>query len=269
MAASSHQQPREPHEPPLAPPLLPPPPPPPPQQHGFLTTNSGVRVVNTDTSLKAGASGPTLLEDFHLREKVTHFDHESTPERVVHARGSGAHGYFQVYAPQAEATCAAFLNDAAERTPVFVRFSTVVGSRGSADTARDVRGFATRFYTREGLFDLVGNNIPVFFIQDAIKFPDLIHAVKMEADRGYPQAGSAHDTFWDFIGLTVEVRAVDFACERDTQRGCARTGCADDVNACHERGIAMSGRPSQDRWRAYPLTVVWRTRPRVRFRAEA
>jgi catalase len=170
----------------------------------FLTTNQGVRVNDNQNSLKAGDRGPTLMEDFIFREKITHFDHERIPERVVHARGSGAHGYFQVYEPMTEFTKADFLQDPAVRTPVFVRFSTVVGSRGSTDLARDVRGFATKFYTREGIFDLVGNNIPVFFIQDAIKFPDLVHAVKPEQHHEIPQAASAHKTFWDFISLMPE-----------------------------------------------------------------
>ncbi|HEX5011570.1 MAG TPA: catalase [Planctomycetota bacterium] len=169
-----------------------------------LTTDQGIPVQQTDDSLKAGPRGPTLLEDFHLREKIMHFDHERIPERVVHARGSGAHGFFQVYEPLAELTSAEFLNDPSARTPVFVRFSTVVGSRGSSDLARDVRGFATRFYTREGNFDLVGNNMPVFFIQDGIKFPDLVHAVKPEPHHEMPQAASAHDTFWDFVSLVPE-----------------------------------------------------------------
>jgi catalase len=169
-----------------------------------LTTDQGIRVPHTDDSLKAGRRGPTLLEDFHLREKITRFDHERIPERVVHARGSAAHGYFQVYESMAEYTRAAFLQEPSRKTPVFVRFSTVVGSRGSADTVRDVRGFATKFYTDEGNFDLVGNNIPVFFIQDGIKFPDLVHAVKPEADHEMPQASSAHDTFWDFVSLVPE-----------------------------------------------------------------
>lgn len=173
--------------------------------HGqYLTTDQGLRIANTDDSLHAGERGPTLLEDFHFREKLTHFDHERIPERVVHARGSAAHGYFQVYKPLAELTRAKFLNDPAVRTPVFVRFSTVVGSRGAADTARDARGFATKFYTEEGNFDLVGNNIPVFFIQDGIKFPDLVHAVKPEPHNEMPQGASAHDTFWDFASLTPE-----------------------------------------------------------------
>src|SRR6187431_2482508 len=170
----------------------------------YLTTNHGLRVNDDQNTLKAGERGPSLLEDFHLREKITHFDHERIPERIVHARGSGAHGFFQVYEPLGKWTSAGFLNDPARRTPVFVRFSTVAGSRGSTDLARDVRGFAVKFYTDEGNFDLVGNNIPVFFIQDAIKFPDLIHSVKMEPDRGYPQAASAHDTFWDFASLMPE-----------------------------------------------------------------
>jgi len=165
----------------------------------FLTTNQGVRISNTDISLKAGERGPTLLEDFHFREKLTHFDHERIPERVVHARGSGAHGYFQVYEPMTEYTSAKFLQDPNKKTPVFVRFSTVVGSRGSADTVRDARGFATKFYTEDGNYDLVGNNIPIFFIQDAIKFPDLVHAIKPEQDNEIPQASAAHDTFWDFV----------------------------------------------------------------------
>ena len=169
-----------------------------------LTTNQGVRVDDTDNSLKAGARGPTLLEDFHLREKMMHFDHERIPERVVHARGSGAHGYFQVYEPMAELTKARFLQDPSMKTPVFVRFSTVVGFRGSADTVRDVRGFATKFYTEDGVYDLVGNNMPVFFIQDGIKFPDLVHAVKPEPHNEMPQASAAHNNFWDFISLMPE-----------------------------------------------------------------
>src|SRR5580693_5431461 len=169
-----------------------------------LTTNQGVPVANNQDSLKAGLRGPTLLEDFILREKITHFDHERIPERIVHARGVGAHGYFQPYKSMKHVTKAAFLADPKVKTPVFVRFSTVAGERGSADVPRDVRGFAVKFYTQEGNFDLVGNNIPVFFIQDAIKFPDLIHSVKPEPDRAFPQAASAHDTFWDFISLMPE-----------------------------------------------------------------
>jgi catalase len=170
----------------------------------FLTTNHGVRINDNQNSLKAGARGPSLLEDFILREKITHFDHERIPERVVHARGAAAHGYFRVYKSLGRYTKAKFLQDPALQTPVFVRFSTVAGSRGSSDLARDVRGFAVKFYTEEGNFDLVGNNIPVFFIQDAVKFPDLVHAVKPEPHNEIPQAASAHDTFWDFISLMPE-----------------------------------------------------------------
>ncbi|HEY0702125.1 MAG TPA: catalase [Candidatus Acidoferrales bacterium] len=169
-----------------------------------ITTNQGLPIADNQNSLKAGQRGPTLLEDFIVREKITHFDHERTPERIVHARGSAAHGYFQSYGSLKKYTKAAFLNDSKIKTPVFARFSTVAGERGSADLARDVRGFAVKFYTSAGNFDLVGNNIPVFFIQDAIKFPDLIHSVKIEPDRGFPQAASAHDTFWDFISLMPE-----------------------------------------------------------------
>ncbi|MEO8431174.1 MAG: catalase [Acidobacteriota bacterium] len=169
-----------------------------------LTTNQGLRIENDQDTLKAGERGPSLLEDFHFREKITHFDHERIPERIVHARGSGAHGYFEVYEDMSRYTRAGFLTQPGLRTPVFVRFSTVAGSRGSTDMARDVRGFAVKFYTQEGNFDLVGNNMPVFFIQDAIKFPDLIHAVKPEPDHEMPQAASAHDTFWDFISLMPE-----------------------------------------------------------------
>jgi catalase len=170
----------------------------------YLTTNQGVRINHTDDSLKAGQRGPTLMEDFHFREKMTHFDHERIPERVVHARGSAAHGYFQVYESMADITKAHFLQDPSLKTPVFVRFSTVVGFRGSADTVRDVRGFATKFYTQDGVYDLVGNNMPVFFIQDAIKFPDLVHAIKPEPHNEMPQASAAHDNFWDFISLMPE-----------------------------------------------------------------
>ncbi|HEY2669675.1 MAG TPA: catalase [Rugosimonospora sp.] len=169
-----------------------------------LTTDQGIPVDNTDNSLHAGARGPSLLEDFHLREKVMRFDHERIPERVVHARGSGAYGHFQVYESLERYTTAEFLCDPSLRTPVFVRFSTVQGSRGSADTVRDVRGFATKFYTGQGNFDLVGNNMPVFFIQDGIKFPDVIHAVKPEPHNEIPQGASAHDSFWDFVSLQPE-----------------------------------------------------------------
>ncbi|MDP9140394.1 MAG: catalase [Pseudomonadota bacterium] len=170
-----------------------------------MTTNMGVALSSNQASLKAGLRGPTLMEDFVLREKITHFDHERIPERIVHARGSGAHGYFECYKPLTKLTRAAPFAKAGKRTPVFVRFSTVVGERGSSDMARDVRGFAVKFYTDEGNWDIVGNNIPVFFIQDAMKFPDLVHAVKPEPHNQIPQAASAHDTFWDFAGLMPEV----------------------------------------------------------------
>ncbi|MFC0508999.1 catalase [Micromonospora costi] len=175
------------------------------QQGAFLTTAQGARLRDTDHSLKAGPRGPVLLQDHHLREKITHFDHERIPERVVHARGAGAHGVFTGYGTAENVTRAGFLAKGRE-TPVFVRFSTVLGSRGSADTVRDTRGFATKFYTDEGTFDLVANNIPVFFIQDAIKFPDIIHAGKPHPDREIPQAQSAHDTFWDFVSLHTEAQ---------------------------------------------------------------
>ncbi len=170
----------------------------------MLTTNHGVAIADNQSSLKAGVRGPALLEDFILREKITHFDHERIPERIVHARGSAAHGFFECYAPLDEFTKAAPFTTQGKQTPVFVRFSTVAGERGSKDTARDVRGFAVKFYTDEGNWDLVGNNMPVFFIQDAIKFPDLIHAVKPEPHNQMPQAASAHDTFWDFASLMPE-----------------------------------------------------------------
>lgn len=169
-----------------------------------MTTNHGVPVSDNQNSLRAGNRGPSLLEDFVLREKIQHFDHERIPERIVHARGSAAHGFFELTESLGEFTRAKVLTEVGAKTEVFARFSTVAGGAGSVDTPRDVRGFAVKFYTKEGNWDLVGNNIPVFFIQDAIKFPDLIHAVKMEADRGYPQAASAHDTFWDFVGLIPE-----------------------------------------------------------------
>ena len=169
-----------------------------------LTTNQGVAVADNQNSLKAGLRGPVLLEDFILREKLTHFDHERIPERIVHARGSGAHGYFECYQTLSAHTMAAPFQEKGKITPVFVRFSTVAGERGSKDTARDVRGFAVKFYTDEGNWDLVGNNMPVFFIQDAIKFPDLVHAVKPEPHNAMPQAASAHDTFWDFVSLMPE-----------------------------------------------------------------
>lgn len=170
----------------------------------LMTTNHGVKINDDQNSLKAGSRGSTLMEDFIFREKMTHFDHERIPERIVHARGSGAHGVFKLNKSLSKYTKAKFLNDTSVETPVFVRFSTVAGSRGSTDLARDVRGFAVKFYTTEGNFDLVGNNMPVFFIQDAMKFPDLIHAVKPEPNNEIPQAASAHDTFWDFISLMPE-----------------------------------------------------------------
>ena len=169
-----------------------------------LTTNQGVPVADNQHSLKAGLRGPALLEDFILREKITHFDHERIPERIVHARGSAAHGFFECYAPRTEVTRASIFGEKGKVTPVFVRFSTVVGERGSHDTARDVRGFAVKFYTDEGNWDLVGNNMPVFFIQDAMTFPDLVHAAKPEPHFAMPQASTAHDTFWDFVSLMPE-----------------------------------------------------------------
>ena len=174
------------------------------QSGQYLTTAQGLRLPDTDHSLKAGDRGPTLLEDFHLREKITHFDHERIPERVVHARGAAAHGVFVSYGTAASITKAGFLGKKGTKTEVFTRFSTVLGSRGSADTVRDTRGFAVKFYTDGGTFDLVGNNMPVFFIQDGIKFPDIIHAAKPHPDREIPQAQSAHDTFWDFVSLHTE-----------------------------------------------------------------
>ena len=176
------------------------------QQGEYLTTAQGARLRTTDHALKAGPRGPVLLQDHHLREKITHFDHERIPERVVHARGTGAHGVFVANGKAAKICRAAFLKKGVE-TPVFVRFSTVAGFRGSSDTVRDTRGFATKFYTAEGNYDLVGNNIPVFFIQEGIKFPDIVHAVKPEPDREIPQAQSAHDTFWDFVSLHTEAQA--------------------------------------------------------------
>ena len=169
-----------------------------------LTTQQGVPVSDDQNSLRVGARGPTALEDFHFREKIFHFDHERIPERVVHARGFGAHGYFENYESLADLTRADLFQRAGEKTPAFVRFSTVAGNKGSPDLARDVRGFAVKLYTKEGNWDMVGNNIPVFFIQDAIKFPDIIHAAKQEPDRGFPQAQTAHDNFWDFISLNPE-----------------------------------------------------------------
>ncbi len=169
-----------------------------------LTTNQGVKIADNQNSLRAGIRGSTLLEDFILREKITHFDHERIPERIVHARGVGAHGYFQAYEGNERFTKAGFLTDPSIQTPIFVRFSTVQGPRGSADTVRDIRGFAIKFYTQEGNFDLVGNNAPVFFVQDGIKFPDFVHAVKPEPDTEMPTGATAHDTFWDFVSLVPE-----------------------------------------------------------------
>jgi len=172
--------------------------------HAALTTNQGLALSENQNSLRASPRGPTLLEDFILREKITHFDHERIPERIVHARATGVHGFFELTASLKQYTTARILTEVGEKTPVFTRMSTVAGGAGSVDTPRDVRGFAVKFYTKEGNWDLVGNNIQVFFIQDAIKFPDLVHAVKMEPDRGFPQSATAHDTFWDFISLTPE-----------------------------------------------------------------
>lgn len=169
-----------------------------------MTTNQGLKINDTNNSLKSGERGSTLLEDFLLREKITHFDHERIPERIVHARGSGAHGYFELYDSIEQYSKAGIFTDTSRKTPVFVRFSTVAGSKGSTDLARDVRGFAVKFYTEEGTWDLVGNNMPIFFIQDAMKFPDLVHAVKPEPNKEIPQAASAHDTFYDFISRTTE-----------------------------------------------------------------
>ena len=173
-------------------------------EHPALTTNQGVALSDNQNSLRANPRGPTLLEDFVLREKITHFDHERIPERIVHARATGVHGFFELTSSLNQYTTARILTEVGEKTPVFTRISTVAGGAGSVDTPRDVRGFAVKFYTKEGNWDLVGNNVPVFFIQDAIKFPDLIHAVKMEPDRGFPQSATAHDTFWDYISLTPE-----------------------------------------------------------------
>jgi catalase len=173
-------------------------------EHPPLTTNQGLALSDNQNSLRANARGPALLEDFILREKITHFDHERIPERIVHARATGVHGFFELTDSLKQYTTAKILTEVGQKTPLFTRISTVAGGAGSVDTARDVRGFAVKFYTKEGNWDLVGNNIPVFFIQDAIKFPDLVHAVKMEPDRGFPQSATAHDTFWDFVSLTPE-----------------------------------------------------------------
>lgn len=173
-------------------------------EHPALTTNQGIPVSDNQNSLRANPRGPTLLEDFVLREKITHFDHERIPERIVHARATGVHGFFELTSSLEKYTTAKILTETGVRTPTFVRISTVAGGAGSVDTPRDVRGFAVKFYTKEGNWDLVGNNVPVFFIHDAIKFPDLVHAIKMEPDRGFPQSATAHDNFWDYISLTPE-----------------------------------------------------------------
>ena len=204
--------------------------------------------------------GPSLLEDFIFREKITHFDHEKIPERIVHARGEAAHGFFQVYESMAEFTKADFLQRPDEKTPVFVRFSTVAGSRGSADTARDVRGFAVKFYTKEGNFDLVGNNIPIFFIQDALKFPDLIHAVKPEPDSEMPQAASAHDTFWDFCDCDARSHAYDHV---GNVRSCAPAFTSNDGRIwCHTfRLVNAAGKSHFVKFHWKPLlgvhSLVW------------
>lgn len=169
-----------------------------------MTTNQGLKVSEDELSLTAGERGPTLMEDFHFREKMTHFDNERIPERVVHARGFAAHGYFEAYESMKQYTKAKFLSEPGKKTPTFTRFSTVVGQRGSTDIPRDVRGFATKFYTEEGNYDLVANNMPVFFIQDAMKFPDIVHAIKPEPHNEIPQATAAHDTFWDWTANNQE-----------------------------------------------------------------
>ena len=189
--------------------------------HPPLTTNQGVALSDNQNSLKANPRGPALLEDFILREKITHFDHERIPERIVHARGTGVHGFFELTASLKQYTTAKILTEVGEKTPLFTRISTVAGGAGSVDTPRDVRGLAVKFYTKEGNWDLVGNSIPVFFIQDAIKFPDLVHAVKMEPDRGFPQSSTGHDTFWDFISLTPEsMHMVMWIIHGPSGRGC-------------------------------------------------
>ncbi|MCW2724189.1 MAG: katE [Frankiales bacterium] len=226
----------------------------------FLTTTQGLRLPETDHSLKAGTRGPTLLEDFHLREKITHFDHERIPERVVHARGAAAHGVFESYGTAASVTKADFLAEKGRTTPVFVRFSTVLGSRGSADTVRDTRGFAVKFYTDEGTFDLVGNNIPVFFIQDGIKFPDVIHAGKPHPDREIPQAQSAHDTFWDFVSLHTE--ATHHMLWNMSDRGIPRSYRTMEGFGVHTfRLVNAAGESSLVKWHWKPVagvhSLVW------------
>ncbi|MEU7380432.1 MULTISPECIES: catalase [unclassified Streptomyces] len=229
------------------------------QAGSYLTTAQGARLYDTDHSLKAGPRGPVLLQDHHLREKIMHFDHERIPERVVHARGAAAHGTFKSYGTAASVTRAAFLAKDVE-TPVFVRFSTVLGSRGSADTVRDTRGFATKFYTGEGVFDLVGNNIPVFFIQDAIKFPDVIHAGKPHPDREIPQAQSAHDTFWDFVTLHTE--ATHHTLWNMSDRGIPRSFRTMEGFGIHTfRLVDAEGRTTLVKWHWKPKlgvhSLVW------------
>ena len=224
------------------------------QAGAYLTTSQGTRLPDTDHSLKAGPRGPVLLRDHHLREKTTHFDHERIPERVVHARGAAAHGVFRSYGTAGSLTSAAFLAEDVE-TPVFVRFSTVLGSRGSADTVRDTRGFAVKFYTGEGTFDLVGNNIPVFFIQDAIKFPDIIHAGKPHPDREIPQAQSAHDTFWDFVSLHTE--AQHHTIWNMSDRGIPRSYRTMEGFGIHTfRLVAADGSTSLVKWHWKPVSGV-------------
>ncbi|MDT5112822.1 MAG: catalase [Mycobacterium sp.] len=230
------------------------------QSGAYLTTAQGLRLPDTDHSLKAGARGPTLLEDFHLREKITHFDHERIPERVVHARGAAAHGVFESYGTAAAVTKAGFLGKKGTKTDVFTRFSTVLGSRGSADTVRDTRGFAVKFYTEEGTFDLVGNNIPVFFIQDGIKFPDIIHAAKPQPDREIPQAQSAHDTFWDFVSLHTE--ATHHVLWNMSDRGIPRSYRTMEGFGVHTfRLVSASGKTSLVKFHWKPVagvhSLVW------------
>src|SRR3954452_15647549 len=229
------------------------------QTGAYQTTAQGVRVPDTDHSLKAGPRGPVLLQDHHLREKIMHFDHERIPERVVHARGSGAHGTFTSNGAASSLTCAAFLQPGVE-TPVFVRFSTVLGNRGSADTVRDTRGFATKFYTQEGNFDLVGNNMPVFFIQDGIKFPDIVHAAKPHPDREIPQAQSAHDSFWDFVSLHTE--ATHHVLWNMSDRGIPRSYRMMEGFGVHTfRLVNAKGETSLVKWHWKPVagvhSLVW------------
>ena len=223
-----------------------------------LTTNQGVPIADNQNSLKAGLRGPTLLEDFILREKITHFDHERIPERIVHARGSARTATSSATSRSTRLTRASIFAEAGKRTPVFVRFSTVAGERGSTDTARDVRGFAVKFYTDEGNWDLVGNNIPVFFIQDAMKFPDLVHAVKPEPHHGMPQAASAHDTFWDFVSLMPEI---------DPHADVGHVGPRDSAQLPHDAGLRRAHVPVRQRGRRVALREVSldaRRRARIR-----